>query len=535
MLELLLVDDEMSVVETLAVTIPWAEIGIGTIHKAYSASEALDIVNIHPIDIAITDIGMPGMDGLELTRSIYKHWKHIKCILLTAHADFKYAQTAIKNNICDYLLKPVSDKELIERVSSVVQTIRTERESNNAYQRAMKAMRDHLPRLRGELLYDLLQGKRVSTEKLVEKIHLLEVPVQVNDSIVMIMIRFKDQFSDLDPFEMSLMEFAIVNMAQETLEEYFNVWFCKDVHEYLVLAVTPKSSDDPQSHVNRLTQQLQRNIEHFLKKKVSILLGQWGVFPEDITKLYNHMLQIFSMRLGQEKDLPVYIMDDSEVPEVRTLLSLYEPPALLHLMEAGHWEVASLKISSIIEELEADWSDSSEHMLEAFFAFFAAFSYLAHKNGKKLADLIDDDYVRGKELIPAKTVKHLTDWTLRVFEKFKQQAVNEHRSARMVAVKEAQKFILSHLSGDISLQTISEHLQMHPAYLSRIYKLETGENLSDYITRLKMEYSQRLLKHSSKKIYEVAIEAGYQNPHYFIKLFKKHYGLTPQEYRNSTV
>lgn len=136
---------------------------------------------------------------------------------------------------------------------------------------------------------------------------------------------------------------------------------------------------------------------------------------------------------------------------------------------------------------------------------------------------------------PAKTVKHLSGWVWSVYHKFKQQAVSETRSARMVAVKEAQKFVLSHLSGDLSLQTISEHLQMHPAYLSRLYKLETGDNLSDYITRLKMEKSQQLLKHSTHKIYEVAIEVGYQNPHYFIKLFKKHYGLTPQEYRNSTV
>ncbi|MCZ8516855.1 response regulator [Paenibacillus filicis] len=535
MLQLLLVDDEMSIVETLAATIPWREIGIGTVHKAYSASEALDLVNMHPVDIVITDIRMPGMDGLELARHIYMHWKHMKCLLLTAHADFAYAQAAIKNNICDYLVKPVSDSELIERVASVVQTIRAERESDDAYRRAVNAMRDHLPRLRGELLHDLLQGKRFSSEKWAEQIRLLEIPVRLNDRLVMLMVRFKDQFSDLDPYDMSLMEFAIVNMAQETLEEYFHVWSCKDLHDYLVLALIPKSSEELQYHANRLSHQLQRNIEHFLKRRVSVLLGQWGAFPDDVAKLYSNMLLIFGKRLGNEKDLPVYIMDDSEVTEVRTLFSLYEPPMLMHLMEAGHWDAAEQKISEILKELEADWAESSEHRMEAFFSFFSAFSYIAHKNGRKLADWIEDDYARGKEMQPAKTVKHLSSWVWSVYHKFKQQAVSETRSARMVAVKEAQKFVLSHLSGDLSLQTISEHLQMHPAYLSRLYKLETGDNLSDYITRLKMEKSQQLLKHSTHKIYEVAIEVGYQNPHYFIKLFKKHYGLTPQEYRNSTV
>lgn len=73
---------------------------------------------------------------------------------------------------------------------------------------------------------------------------------------------------------------------------------------------------------------------------------------------------------------------------------------------------------------------------------------------------------------------------------------------------------------------------MHPAYLSRLYKLETGENISDYITNMKMEKSVKLLKSSTMKIYEIAIEVGYQNPNYFIKVFKKHYGTTPQDYRN---
>jgi two-component system response regulator YesN len=539
MLQLLLVDDEMNVVDTLAVTIDWADMDIHRVHRAYSASEAMNILALYPIDIVITDVRMPGMDGLELSRFIYEHWKHTKCMLLTAHADFEYAQTAIQNNICDYLLKPVSDEYLIKRVSSVVESIRIAKENHDAYNRAMHAMRDHLPRLRSELLYDLLQGSRISADRLEEKINLLEMPVRLDNHIVMMMIRYKDQFSDYNPFEMSLIEFAIGNLAEETVEEYFHVWYCKDVHDYLVLVLIPKEPWKPgqqeqlHAHLNRLTNQIQLNIQHYLKKKVSILLGHWGVFPGDITKLYSNLLLLFGKRFGSEKDLPIYIADKDEMADIRSLERLYEPPLLMHLLEAGSWEAVRDKLIAILEELENDWVESPEHITSVFFNLFATFSYFAHKNGRMLADMIDADYMRGKELAPIKTVGHLKEWVWNVVGKLEQHSKNETKSARMVAVKEAQKYILSNLSSDISVQAISDHIRLHPAYLSKLYKLETGENISDYITRLKMEKSRKLLISSTKKIFEISIEVGYQNPHYFIKVFKKHFGTTPQEYRNA--
>jgi two-component system response regulator YesN len=540
MFQLLLVDDEMSVVDTLAQTIHWEELGIGAVHKAYSALEAMNLLNIHLIDIVITDVRMPGIDGLELSRNIYLHWKHTKCLLLTAHADFDYAQTAIQNNICDYILKPISDGELMERVQTVVESIRLERETHSVVQRAKDTIHEHVPRLRSELLYDLLQGKRMSKEKLAEKINLLEVPIQLDENVAMMLIRYKEQFSDYDPFEMSLMEFAVGNMAEETFEEYYHIWCCKDVHDYLAVVLVPKQLEIANLHsseelLNRLINQFQMNVQHYLKRNISVLLGHGGVFPNDLIRMYHNLLLLFRQRFGSEQDMPLYIMDGGELADISTLQRLYEPPVLLHLMEAGDWSAIEQKLKYIIEELELRWAESPEHIMETFFTIYAAFSNMAHTNGKMLIDLIDSDYLRVKELLPCKTVKHLTDWVWSVFNKFQLQAQSETDSARLSTVKEAQKYILSHLSYDISVQSIAHHLRLHPSYLSRLYKLEMGENISDYITQLKLEKSIQLLKSSTKKIYEISIEVGYQNPHYFIKLFKKNYGTTPQEYRNSHV
>ncbi|RUS43802.1 response regulator [Cohnella sp. AR92] len=538
-MQLLLVDDEMNVPDTLAKTIPWETLGIEKVHKAYSALEALNLLNLHDIDIVITDVRMPEMDGLELARQIYLHWRHVKCLLLTAHADFEYAQEAIKHNIQGYLLKPIDDEELSAQVASVVESLRAERENQESSERAMAAMRQHLPGIRAELLQSLLLGKRMPSDKLEEQLRLLEVPVRIGENVYIMLVRYKEKLADYNSYEVSLMEYAIGNLAEETLQEYFDVWSCRDVHDYLVFVLVPKTGEHAsideeqwQYHLNRLVGQFQMNVQRYLKKPVSVMSGYSGLFPNELTKIYDNLLLLFGKRFGDERDLPVYIADRGEMAQIGTLASLYEPPLLVHLMEAGHWDAVAAKLEAVLQELDTRWRESSEQLTEAFFAIFSAFSYLAHKNGRNLADMIGADYVRGKELLPARTVEHLKEWTTNILDVFRSSAQSETRTARAAAVREAQKFILSRLSGDLSVQMISDVLHMHPAYLSKLYKLETGENISEYIARMKLEKAVKLLKTSTRKIYEISLEVGYQNPHYFIKLFKKHFGVTPQEYRN---
>lgn len=74
-------------------------------------------------------------------------------------------------------------------------------------------------------------------------------------------------------------------------------------------------------------------------------------------------------------------------------------------------------------------------------------------------------------------------------------------------------------------------MNLHTTHLSKIYKIETGEGISDYVSRLRMERACHLLKSTDKKVYEISTEIGYLEPAYFIKVFKRQFGVTPQDYR----
>jgi len=99
-------------------------------------------------------------------------------------------------------------------------------------------------------------------------------------------------------------------------------------------------------------------------------------------------------------------------------------------------------------------------------------------------------------------------------------------------VRKAKEFVDTHLFEDIALTKVAAHIHVSASYLSRVFLEEIGENFSDYVIRNKLEYAQRQIRETNKKVYEIAEEIGYSNPNYFSKLFKKRYGVTPLEYRN---
>ena len=95
----------------------------------------------------------------------------------------------------------------------------------------------------------------------------------------------------------------------------------------------------------------------------------------------------------------------------------------------------------------------------------------------------------------------------------------------------AKEYILQNIHEQISLVTVADYLGIHPSYLSKIFRMATGETFTDFVAAVKMGEAERLLTSSNMRIYEISELLKYNDPGYFIKLFRKVYGVSPNEYR----
>ncbi|MBB6634578.1 response regulator [Cohnella thailandensis] len=533
MITLLIVDDETHLVDSLAESLDWSTLGIEAVLKAYSAAEAIEHMRAQSVDILITDVRMPGMSGLELIAYANRHHKKTKTVLLTGHAEFAYARQAVQEQAMDYLLKPVRAETLEQCLQRILDRIRQEWEEVGSYQRAVATVRGNLPLLRSSLLENLLYGKRYAPAELTDRLTLFEIAFRTGDEFAMMLIRLEDEFAHDDVQGMNVIENAVTNIAEEIFGEWFELWYCRDKREYLVFLVKAKQPlDRLRYHLEDAATRLQFNVSRYLRGTVSVIIGDGLTFPDDVSDIYRRMVATFLKKVGSIRDMFVTLSDRRvETGEVRSLRVLHESPALINLLEAGRWEEAEDKIQSILDELTAEWQASQAHLYEVFFHIAGAFIHIIHRSELVLSTVLGEDFEKLAAGPWCRSPKLLGEWSMRHLHRIREELALRSASSQSYLVRQVYALIERTPIKELTVQSIADEVRLHPVYLSKIFKLETGMSISDYLHRCRMDRACYLLSNTMGRVYEITAELGFQNPNYFARVFRRQFGMTPQEYR----
>jgi two-component system response regulator YesN len=536
-IELLLVDDETYVTDSLKATIPWEALGISEVYAAASAAEALRLLERRPVDILVTDIRMPEMDGLELIERVSARWPNVRCLLLTGHTDFEYAKRAIRLQAFDYILKPVNDEEFMRSIASAVDSLRDEWAEAERVHRMRYRLKSDRSILSGNLIRDLALGRPWSRRTIEPKLREYEIPLNVGGMALLMLVTLGKPFADYDAQSLSLIEYAVGNIAEEVFAASYRIWHGKAPHDGLLLLAAPRDETAAGAaglpmrvQLEPVVREFHRQVRHFLKGDIATVVSPWFVFPDELASAYRAALtELF--RHGEGRGAQILFQEETpaDPSAVKTLESLYRPPTLIQLLESKNWQAAEHKINEVFDSLER-MPATREHLYEAFLSIANAYLYLAHKQGvlfhqidqSGLDPLLDPPLLHAADKVRA--------WALDTLDSLRRRLAESERDAKSRIVRQVQELVMGE-TGEITVRAIAERVFLHPVYLSKIFKSETGESLGDYIIRVKMERARYLLQHTNRKIYEITAELGYQNPQYFSKMFKKYYGMTPNEYR----
>lgn len=525
---LLIVDDHKLLVDSMAHTIAWESVGIGTVYKAYSGPEAMALLELHNVDVLITDIRMPGLTGLELIEQARVVHPELQCVLLTGYAQFEYARKAIELRAINYLVKPVQDEQLLETVGQITENL----ESHSEADRSRQSLRFNLPLLRGKLLLELLAEDGVPRRSLEDKLSMYELAYKEGDSCRIILV---DPGFSLDHYsapDRSLLEYSILNIVEETLSPVFELWIAQSEFRQIVILVKQRIALADDSSYRISTEWLRANVRQYLKSNLSVFVSKELEFPSGLPQAYWRGMALLQRHSGDPNG--AFVLEDEEVDgtnKTKSLRKLHQAPTLMQLAESNNIQGLRDKFRSLFEELQSVGPHSIPLLIEARVHLLSCFVSIAHRRGRVLAEMIGPWHTDLTQ--PIHSHEKLKEWADAVLELLTQDLnLEEHADVHGHVVNQVQRYVHDHLDKDIGLQAISEHVYLNSAYLSKIYKDKTGVKLSDFILQTRMERAKLLLKEHDRKIYEIAEMVGYQSTQHFIREFKKYYGSTPKIYRS---
>jgi len=538
MRRILIVDDEPFIVNGLAGMIKEAELPESEVVKAGSAAEALGWLERTAMDIVLTDICMPGMDGLELQRRIVQRWPRCKVIFLTGHNDFHYAKEAIHHRAVDYILKTEGDEAILAAVRKALAELDREFEMGAQLERAQSRIQSALPLLQKEFLLELFRGDLHPKQRLQDRLDELDLPFAAAAPVLLLVGRV-DDWADRNASDQTLLLYAIQNIAEEYLSPVFRTrsFACDKNRIAWLLQSSGERETEGSNHAlyaRGMAEKIQATCGELLRLKLSFASAgeavSWYFIPERFEGLIRLLRRSFGM--GQM----LLLTDDQPEPEAAEASRDYatkwirkQAGQLEACLENGQQAEFRARLNEWLRH-EAIGAEP-ELRLVAGCQLLAIFLSFVSSEGAltELSEKIDPD-----KLLKADSRASWEEEILRLAELAdfvfaRQDGANRQHGRSVVAA--IHQYVDENLAGDLSLTRLGEVVALNPAYLSRLYKQLTGNVLSETITEARLAEAKRLLEETNEKAQDVAIKVGFESAAYFTRFFKKMTERTPQEYR----
>ncbi|WP_256761772.1 response regulator [Cohnella sp. WQ 127256] len=527
MLTMMVVDDEMYALKGITQGIDWSDLPISTILEAENVAQAKKQLLEQQVDLVISDIEMPGANGIELLRQIRELTPNTLVVFLTGHARFEYAQEALHYGCFDYVLKPVDHDVLKDIIRRAVEEIERRKEQQN-FENTLEEYRlqwtNQLPILVERFWQDVLIRKiPTSANRLSRELELYNIPLEKDGRALPVLLSIERWEVELDARDESIMEYALRKAATEIILGENSGTILQDRND-LNLVLLYGDSMDRKVLKARCVQYVKACNDYF-HCRVSCYMGE-AVGIGELSEALERLTQMERANVSQ----PQTVIDSTQNFEASPGTNGPTLPAFTEwtiMLDSGNIEELVKSIEDTLMRFEEE--SSSRETLELFyFGFVHLLFQAANRKGISMYDMVSAQEVQDGQ--HARTPALMQGWATKLLLKVGQTFVDRQRDASAV-ISKIQLYIQDNLHKELSRDDIANSVYRNPAYLSRLFRKETGLSLSDYIVQVKIEKVKVQLKETNDKISNIAEGLGYLHFSYFAKLFKKVTGVTPQEYR----
>ncbi|QTL98814.1 response regulator [Iocasia frigidifontis] len=501
-----------------------------------NGKDAIKVARETKPDIIFMDVKMPKMNGLKSIKNIKKELPDVKFIILTAYDEFDYVQQALKLGINDYLLKPVRPQKVMEIVLKLIKQIEKTRVELKKQQLMKDKLAMVMPYIKIFFVLDLI-FERINT---LEEIKARSELFNVTEMPSVVMIVDIDEFAQMTQSNNEVKRQILKREIFSVLEEY------EKLHSSLM--VVPINSDkililyfgsasvenmSIREWLKKLADKIRKDIADKTAFTVTIAIGKYYSDPRMLSKSYYEALTALRQYLFIGNNAVVHFEDINNVDyEEGRYPYLVEKKLIEGIKFAKGVADINLLIDKFFQEWAIDDNCNSIVVKARLIELLGILSRAAVEAGAKFKEISSLNFTYTRKLLEIDSAIALKTW-LNKFLQLLIEKINEREdSLKKKAVYKGVDYVKNNFEHNISLYEVAEEANLSEHYFSRLFKEEMGCTFVEYITKVRLDEAKRRLKNGNENISQIAQEVGYNEPGYFSKVFKKHCGMSPSQFRN---
>lgn len=530
MYKIFLVEDEVVIRKGIVNSIPWEREGLELVGEAGDGEVAYPLIIKEKPDILITDIRMPFMDGLELSRLVKKELPRIKVIILSGYDEFKYARTAIGLGVTDYLLKPVNAAQLLEAVRKVTGLIEQEKETAELLLRYQKEQEENADREKNRLFQELVTGGK-PVQELLEKAAELMIPLSSAWYNIVLLKTSSIHHTDA---EYSPSVVKVMQILADGTDASECIVFDRGLEGKALLFQA-----DTEEELEQVQKKTLGRVRDILAGYPQIRyfggigrpVSRISALPESFAKAGKGFAHRFfvdeNMFADSDRLSPVRTdRDDAGIDLSRVTGRQLDRTGIRSFLRVGDLQEADFFVEEYFHGLSPSAMKSG--MFRQYIvmdAYFCTADFMEELQCPREAVEQPGDFRSEEEAMR---------YVIRIMEEAVKQRERVSGNKYRNVVEDSLAYIAENYANEeLTLNALASYVNFSPNHFSMIFSQQTGQTFIRYLTDFRMNKAKELLRCTSKKSSEISAEVGYRDSHYFSYLFKKTQGMTPTQYRNS--
>lgn len=536
MYQAFIVDDEETVRDGLKNYFDWGKYGVEIVGDAEDGDIAFSrILDCRP-DILISDVKMPHMDGTVLMEKLWGAGVRIPVLFVSGYSEVQMLKAAMRFHAEDYILKPIDLSELEDAIRRIVERL----DANQARKKELGKMEvllyRSIPLLKEKFFLHLLSAGVSNPQATRSELEFLGLDIRESEPLNVFILRVKENEALYDggtEKEKYLYTFAVANIVSELIGQSWNGFVCQEDREQLVGFIQGGSLtlDGAAQFYGEVRSTIFKNLEI----SVSIVAGTLGQGPEGLADSFR-MAQ--SVRIDQFiHGNGVYIATGGQRPGSGSvgLDSVYQYLKNLHLdignyMEEGRVETEVERI--FVKLLSVDGIDEKE--IKSFCVHFVRKIHtgFGDREAFDMNDLMKQNEAFNR-VFRQTNVEGLKKCIIAYFHDTVQSVWAFQNDSYGNVASQVRRLLQNDYAKQWTLDELAVQMNISKAYLCTLFKQSTGQTIMDYLSKIRIYKAADLLRDPKNKVNEVGDMVGYSDPGYFTRIFKKHFGISPSQYRKN--